>query len=338
MRFLFVFIVITAPFIVLAGEQSFSYYAGTLDEKVPIQLHLWETDSEVGFGVAGRCIKTHDGTITDLAGTAKVGGSITLSEIALGQKTGTFQGQFSEDGRLVGTWTSPDDSKARTFATMRFGYQHMGAHYIRVEEQPIEVSLAYPVFEFLGAAKEQALNGLVSESVRLCTKGFMDVFSKDIAPGFPTFVGPYTLDIVADVPSFALDRFASVHFVVEKYMGGAHGVTEIGALNVVMTGESTNLIELDDLVDAKGVMVLSDLCIADLRRQGASSVDFGMVTSFEKDDLADFTLSPRGITIYFEPYAVASYGEGTFEATIPFDLVTDILKRGALKGTGLLND
>jgi hypothetical protein len=45
----------------------------------------------------------------------------------------------------------------------------------------------------------------------------------------------------------------------------------------------------------------------------------------EEENYRNFTISERGLTIYFDQYQVASYADGPFEVLIPFDKIKDIL-------------
>ena len=49
------------------------------------------------------------------------------------------------------------------------------------------------------------------------------------------------------------------------------------------------------------------------------------------DDMDTFTLSPKGIKVYFDPYAVGAYAEGPYEVFVPFSALPDVFAMDALK-------
>jgi hypothetical protein len=48
-------------------------------------------------------------------------------------------------------------------------------------------------------------------------------------------------------------------------------------------------------------------------------------TTFEHDDKVDFTLSEAGLTLYFPPYQVACFALGSWEVTLPYYNLREIL-------------
>ncbi|GMV94405.1 MAG: hypothetical protein AMXMBFR82_41830 [Candidatus Hydrogenedentota bacterium] len=331
MRILIVSLALTVSIIASANDGGFAYYAGSIDEKYPIQMMLSRSFSDL----MGSYFYLSKGETIDLEGTVE-DEAVVLTETVEGKETGVFRGTFGENGTsLEGTWSTPDGAKEMPFRVDRFGYQYMEERQLRIKDQPISISMGYPVFEWGGGAKEQALNGIVTDWIHLREKGFVNDATEMITPDFHA---EYSIDIGADVPYFSRDGFASVLFYVYTYTGGAHGMTTYASLNVSLRGDGSAAVSLVDLLTADGMKKLSELCIADLKKQEASGVVDGGIDSLDADALSDFTLSPRGITVYFEPYAVASYAEGPFEVTIPFEALGDAMKPDALKGTGLLND
>jgi uncharacterized protein DUF3298 len=49
-------------------------------------------------------------------------------------------------------------------------------------------------------------------------------------------------------------------------------------------------------------------------------------TTFEHGDKVDFTLSEAGLTLYFSPYQVACYALGSWEVTLPYYGLREILR------------
>lgn len=118
----------------------------------------------------------------------------------------------------------------------------------------------------------------------------------------------------------------SVRWMSYQYTGGAHGNWGITGLNWQSDQIRPTPIELHHLFkeDSPWVELLSTLCIESLKTQGASSVVDNTITSFTADDLKAFTLHQHGLEIHFSPYSVASYAEGAFTVSIPWDAIAHL--------------
>jgi hypothetical protein len=49
-------------------------------------------------------------------------------------------------------------------------------------------------------------------------------------------------------------------------------------------------------------------------------------TTFKDNEMPEFTFSNSGLTLYFPPYQVACYAAGTWEITLPYYDLRDILR------------
>ncbi|MCC6694531.1 MAG: DUF3298 and DUF4163 domain-containing protein, partial [Candidatus Hydrogenedentes bacterium] len=205
----------------------------------------------------------------------------------------------------------------------------------KVKGQTVTIGAGYPVFGWGGGAKEEALNRMVKEWVDRRISGFLKEAEEMVVPDFQA---EFSIDIGAEVPHFASGGVTSILFYTYTYAGGAHGMTTYDCLNVDLSGEAPRSLGLEDLLVSPeiGLAKLSELCLADLKKQEASWVVDGTLASLGKDELAVITISPRGLTFYFEPYAVGSYAEGPYEVTLGFDVVSDVLKMDLLKSSGVL--
>jgi hypothetical protein len=129
------------------------------------------------------------------------------------------------------------------------------------------------------------------------------------------------------------DNLINIFGHTYTYSGGAHPNSNTSSKIFLLIDGKFQKIELGDLFlpNSNYLKKLSELCIADLKKQEASSI-----TSEEITDLSDalahtvFTVTPYGISLYFDPYAVASYAEGAFQVNIPLVKIKDILDTNKL--------
>jgi hypothetical protein len=123
------------------------------------------------------------------------------------------------------------------------------------------------------------------------------------------------------------DSAVSVLIDVYEFSGGAHGNTAFRSLNAIATDAGPRAFTLGDLFrpQSQWQVRLSALCVADLHQQGASSVTSNPSFTLKADSLQAFTVSPAGIAIHFEPYAVGSYAEGAFTVRIPWESMREFL-------------
>lgn len=118
-----------------------------------------------------------------------------------------------------------------------------------------------------------------------------------------------------------------------EFSGGAHGMHGCYGLNFIADNGQAKKIELADLFLAGSgwEKKLSDYCIAELRKQQASSVVDGKVKELSPNRLT-FTVLDSGLQIYFSPYEAGSYAEGFFEVDMPWSVMRNFLQmRGPIK-------
>ena len=98
---------------------------------------------------------------------------------------------------------------------------------------------------------------------------------------------------------------------------GAHGMYGWQGVNLnTMTGEE---IALSAVVKDMGRF--TDIIIAQLKKEHPEASFFDMETQVRKYALQgklNWTLDPRGVTVYFNPYAIAAYAEGLLQTTVLF--------------------
>lgn len=195
----------------------------------------------------------------------------------------------------------------------------------------LEFEGQYPVFEpanpFLQAVSDQLLiesREAAFESTQLSWSMWWDSLHQDWTSG--TWWNSSCLEVV-----FVSDRAVSFCQTVGEYTGGAHPNYEmIGRNFVERDGEPHEIVLAELLNGSEWVNVLSDLCLDDLRRQGASSVVSDAITKLNVTDLSCFALTRTGMIFYFAPYAVGPYSDGSFEVFIPYEKLADHLRPDGL--------
>ena len=110
-----------------------------------------------------------------------------------------------------------------------------------------------------------------------------------------------------------------------EYSGGAHGGAAVVGRNFFLQDGKAREFALNDLFrdDRDWTNQLSDLCLAELRRQKAawtldSATDTMRVNRFTAVDLASFNVDGAGLIIHFGEYAVGPYADGLFDVLIPW--------------------
>jgi hypothetical protein len=143
--------------------------------------------------------------------------------------------------------------------------------------------------------------------------------------------GPLTLQIDYDTSNFS-DQIVNLKFTVYSFQGGAHGTTttttytfDLGQQRVLSLSDlfvpgSDPLSEIGPLVeadlDARLTTDLAHLSDADWIHQG---------TGENPDNYRSWTITPDGLTFYFDAVQVAAYVAGTQTVTIPLAQLSDIL-------------
>ena len=132
----------------------------------------------------------------------------------------------------------------------------------------------------------------------------------------PNYYHPFAQDV--DVIMRRADDAVVSYLEMEYTNGaGAHGMYGWQGVNFnTMTGEE---IALSDVVKDMGRF--TDVIIAQLKKEHPDATFFDMEKQVRKYALMDklnWTLDPRGVTVYFNPYAIAPYAEGLLQTTVLF--------------------
>ena len=354
--FLFFLLILNVLLVVEPGtsrasgpERLRSYYIGTLDNRLPIQMELiFENGS-----VHGWYYYVKSGNALGLAGKIGQDQEISLDETdETGQKTGTFNGHFTlYRHTFTGTWLSPDHKRsfpfrltkvaeytslsARIERFLTFGILEASDTVTAYPYYPFYLKMEYPIF-VSPTSGVQKINTIISNHAQREFHTIESAISRNRTRQGEFWIDRSTEwydDYYYSIKYYSED-FVSLFVVRENYSGGAHIITDYQPAHYWIKDEEPDSVTLSDLFlpGSPYLEELSNYCINDLREQGASNVVNGEVLNFNEDDLSDFSVSPRGIEFCFERYSLGSYAEGEFFVTVPFKSLERIFNpEGPLK-------
>jgi hypothetical protein len=317
-------------------------YRGTIGENLVIFAELSKFDREIN----GSYYYSHVGQRLNLRGTFDSLGEFTIDETGENdEKTGTFVGKLTEKGaKAEGTWSNADGSKKLPFTLSRIAFHGEDNGAIIVAMQATETHLDFPVLLPSFGPAYNAVNEKVQAILREAFNTHAIAFTTstaEFAAENETLVSdgePSQSIYLGDHQVFLANSAAvSILFRVSLYQGGAHDITTSQPINLRLSkaGDTYKAepIALGELL-APGPDALAKLSarlIQGLKEKNASQVADGTITAFKAEDLAAFTLSPRGIIVYFDPYSVGAYAEGAFDIAVPFADLPDVFNTAAVQ-------
>lgn len=303
-------------------------YTGTLEGGLHITMEL----SKFTADMSGTYYYSHVGQPLFLTGQCDPLGTFTLDENdADGKRTGTFSGKVLDNGaRVEGSWLSGDGTKKLSFAARRIALHGDESGSAIAGSQSAETHLDYPVFLSAFGPAYAAVNEAVQAVLRPRFSEYAGQFvstAAELGLDRATITGDgfgQSIHIGDSRILLANDQVVSLLFTVYLYQGGAHGMTMSLPLNLRISkagdGYKAVPMTLASLLKpgAEAPAALSALLIEELKKQNASNVADGAIKAFKPEEMSAFTLSAKGATFYFDPYAVASYAEGGFRVFVPF--------------------
>jgi len=188
---------------------------------------------------------------------------------------------------------------------------------------PYWLSADSPVGDYLEAAGRERIRDFVNEGRRFVADGVL---------GWGWEMHEYVTLEGASASYLSLLNHAYV------YTGGAHPNTFFASYLLELRPSGLTALGIQDLfrTDSTWLKRLTPLILEDLARQEAAWVTQGDVTELSPIDLAAFTLSADGLTIYFAPYAMGPYVQGSFEVTLPYESLLGLAPAGgALEAFGM---
>lgn len=128
------------------------------------------------------------------------------------------------------------------------------------------------------------------------------------------WLGPHTLSLYQETYQFT---------------GGAHGMTTVQGRNFWSADNQVRAVGLPHLFrpDSGWARALSDLCLQQLRAQGAEWVVQGRVKELRPELMAACTFDRRGLSIHFQPYDVAPGAAGVVHVFIAWPALRPYLDR-----------
>ncbi|MGL4611779.1 MAG: DUF3298 domain-containing protein [Trueperaceae bacterium] len=305
-----------------AQEQPYQrfYYLGTVGkEAVQLELSLHDEEaigsyfySKIGTPIALRGSQAGEETST--------GQPYRLEELgADGNAVATFEGELSSHGQafgqtLTGAWGDTNG------VIQPFNLERIAEFAeISLKQNRIESRMRFPVFTGDFAEFNQGMGQ--EEKIRATITDFEDgqdlQKDKELYLAW-TIYGDHTI-------TYASERLVSMLETFDIYTGGAHGNIGFSSSTFLKEGTGIRKLELSDVfAQSTDLARVVEKVSRDLEAQEAAFILDGS-TILTPDDLAAFTLSPKGLTFYFDPYIVGPYAQGPFESTLTFNDIEDLL-------------
>jgi len=123
---------------------------------------------------------------------------------------------------------------------------------------------------------------------------------------------------------------------VSDYTGGVHGMFGIGGRSFnAYTGRELKLFDIFEDMNALSAAIKKQLMFdypnSSFAKGGGASMS-QTVDRLVSDNHLLWTLDPRGVTFYFNPYLIGSYAEGIFTTTLFFTEYPEIYKKDEYRG------
>ena len=289
-----------------------NHYAGILERNRHISLELIAE----GRKLSGRAIDETDGKQVNLSGTFDVKGSFKIIEHdnRTYKKTGRLIGTFGSGfDTLYGTWSSPNGSKTFSFSLQKV------AEYRELEAEEYDLHFHYPHFSLGNKEIQKKVNDLIQSRATRALARVMKKMTKRGPPKNRYVYEEYSLE-------YTMGSLISLLFIRESF-GEEHPSFTRQSLNLWLRSDAVIAATLSHLFKPgpEYKMKLSDLCVADLKKQGALYVTNGIVRSLSEHDLRVVTVSSRGVAFSFAPYILGPYSQGSFTVFLPYDTITGII-------------
>lgn len=330
MKPLYLFILFVLTF-ALAQDELFDdssyqkfFYLGTVnDNQVQLTLELR------GNQVTGTYYYNLIGTPIELRGEQTAKSTETALPLTImeldenGKAVAKFEGELSSTYQEVGstfngTWScdgcaSPEPKPFKLTRVAEFAKASF-------QQNRIETSLTYPAFLNELAVFNKLLNA--GELINLILADFNEG-QKIQQEGDLTYA--WTTQSNIEI-RYASENLVSLLENVWTYTGGAHGNYGFAGHTFLRDSDEVEVLEFSDLfIQDADLSSIAKFVEDDLIKQEASFIPENFDVQ-QLTDLSAFTLSPKGITFHFGPYAVGSYAEGAYEVLVPFEEVRDILR------------
>ncbi len=288
-----------------------NHYIGTIGKgnRVYVDLKI-EKDSIMGYYFYYRT-----GIPVDLKGNINPDKSFRIDEYINRDLTGIFIGELKGFDKLIGQWSSPDAKKTLRFELIKI------AESKEYKSDRYDVRVAYPQFRIDNKSLEQKLNDTIKTVTHNVYNNFMQDIEDYISPEsvLPFFYTDYRIEYFSG-------QIVSLLFTHSEYTGGVHPNYYYTTINLFLAPDKIKGLTLDDLFikNSNYLRLLSDICITNLKSQGATFVIDEEVKDVS-EQLDAFSITPKELVFTFSPYLVGSYAEGTYTVAIPYKDIKKII-------------
>ncbi|MBE5822432.1 MAG: DUF3298 domain-containing protein [Butyrivibrio sp.] len=159
------------------------------------------------------------------------------------------------------------------------------------------------------------------------------------------FIGPW-YDVQRENIALLNDKILSFVTYYENFAGGAHGYhCRMGTTVDVKSGKEYELKEILDVSDEQlRAMIRDRIKIEDADEyEDYWDLDDSLASYYIDPDAANeagkdyvnhynWTMDPKGIHFYFNPYDIAAYAFGIIDATVPYDMLGDFSGKDLVEG------
>jgi hypothetical protein len=322
------------------------HFKGSIGTSLDLQMKLVRT----GDQLAGSYFYQKVGTRIDVRGNVDKDGNLTLDEFdPNGKQTGVFKGIWTvdqEDGliTLAGNWSKPASEKGSDKKTAFSVHEEpitftgdvdLVAKQIKENNKKLnyEIAAQYPQLTGGNNPNLEKFNQAARAAVTRKVAGF----KKDMAPE----AGENTEETrpedsmgsdltISYTVVLAQDDLVSVDFEVSSYFqGAAHPNSYSETFNYDL--KNGKQLKLADLFKpgAKYLQAIANYCIADLKKQatekGLMAEEIEKGAAAKADNYQSWTITRRGLGIYFDPYQVGPYAAGPQFVLVPYSDLKDLI-------------
>lgn len=299
-----------------------------------------------GDQLAGSYFYQKIGTRINLRGNVDKDGNLTLEEFdQAGKQTGLFKGLWTvNDGliNLAGNWSKPPGEKGSekkiAFSVHEEPIAFTGDVEIVSKQNKesnkklmYEIAAQYPQLTGGNNPNFEKFNQAARASVTRKVAGFKKDMQPEGEEEEPRPEGSMGSDLsVSYEVLLAQDDLVSVKFDVSSYFqGAAHPNSYSDVLNYDL--KNGKQLKLSDLFKpgAKFLQTIATYCIADLKKQaqakGLLAEEIEKGAAAKSDNYDSWTITRRGLGIYFDAYQVGPYAAGPQFVLVPYSTLKDLI-------------
>ena len=322
------------------------HFKGSIGTSLDLQMKLVRT----GDQLAGSYFYQKVGARIDVRGNVDKDGNLTLDEFdPSGKQTGVFKGIWTVDQKdglitLAGNWSKPASEKGSDKKTAFSVHEEpitftgdvdLVAKQIKENNKKLNYQIAaqYPQLSGGNNPNLEKFNQAARAAVTKKVAGF----KKDMTPE----AGENTEETrpedsmgsdltISYTVVLAQDDLVSVEFEVSSYFqGAAHPNSYSETFNYDL--KNGKQLKLTDLFKpgAKYLQAIANYCVADLKKQatekGLMAEEIEKGAAAKADNYQGWTITKRGLGIYFDPYQVGPYAAGPQFVLVPYSDLKDLI-------------